>query len=200
MLFLNSAFAGENKAKQELEIAPFRMNINTGLYQSRLSNWNALRETRYAQPSFFAQVYMPFKRSIDYESNFTEGEHSSNYYDRLFSSKMFVSLHITDKLGSATGLGNEFTLRIYKRFFANIQLAVVFVESPASTNDGLKSGFNFQNYWFMSCYLNHNVSLSAGFVHISNGRIWNPEDTALFDMLTIGASFNLNKPKAKNKE
>lgn len=181
------------EAKHKMEIVPFRASFNTGLYKSRLAEWTDIRQRQYAQPSFMVQLYLPFKRSVDTPESFEEGYKNDDYYDRLFAAKPFLLFHLTEKLGNASGLGQELTFRVHSRWFANIQLAVAWVESPANTNDGLKTGWNFHNYWYLSCFVTKKFTLNAGYIHISNGRVWTPDQSSLFDMITVGTSFNLHR-------
>ena len=83
-------------------------------------------------------------------------------------------------------MGQELSFKIAKKTFIKSQLAILWVESNAQKNDGLKSGLNFHHYWYVSSYLTQNTSLSIGYNHISNGKILSQQLGAVFDMLTIG--------------
>ena len=169
----------------ELEKTPLKVSINPGVYRSRLPGSSSL-ESSFRQPAFFAQVYFPFKRSLDTPSNFERSTFDSTYYDRLFTASPLAIFHLTEKGGNGLGLGQELSFKIAKKTFIKSQLAILWVESNAQKNDGLKSGLNFHHYWYVSSYLTQNISLSIGYNHISNGKILSQQLGAVFDMLTIG--------------
>ena len=169
----------------ELEKTPLKVSINPGVYRSRLPGSSSL-ESSFRQPAFFAQVYFPFKRSLDTPSNFERSTFDSTYYDRLFTASPLAIFHLTEKGGNGLGLGQELSFKIAKKTFIKSQLAILWVESNAQKNDGLKSGLNFHHYWYVSSYLTQNTSLSIGYNHISNGKILSQQLGAVFDMLTIG--------------
>jgi hypothetical protein len=186
----NNTFAGLKEAKYKMEIVPFKFSLNGGVYRSRLAN--AVPPKReYNNPAFFVQIYFPFKRSLDYPKHFTGNDSTSVYYDRLFSATPYAVFHVTEDLGNAAGLGQELSIRVVKRIYAKIQIAIAWTESQASTNDGLKTGFNFHNYWYLSGFVSRHTALSFGYTHISNGRVFRPSDSSIFDMLTFGVSYSL---------
>ncbi len=198
MLQLSPTIAGIKEAKYKMEIIPFKFSINGGLYRSRIAN--ALPKKRsFNNPAFFVQAFFPFKRSIDHPHNFTSNDSTHIYYDRLFSATPYAVFHITEEGGNATGLGQELSLRIVKRVYAKIQIAVVWTDSKDYTNDGLKTGFNFHNYWYVSTFLSKRTALSVGFNHISNGRVFRAGDTSIFDMLTLGVSHSFAKRKKNDQ-
>lgn len=192
---MNPAFAGITRAKYELELIPFKCSINGGLYRSRLAE-STPEEKRYNRPSLFIQTYFPFKRSIDFPENFSN---DSSYYDRLFSATPYAVFHLTDKWGNAVGVGQELSIRIVKRVYAKSQIGIVWVESSTMVNDGLKTGFNFHNYWFLSVFVSQNTALSFGYNHISNGRVFAPQQTSIYDMMTIGVSHSFKRKRKKAK-
>lgn len=190
----NFTFAGLNEAKLKMEVVPFKFSANAGLYRSRISDAVPVKR-EMNNPAFFVQVFFPFKRSIDNPKYFTGNDSTSVYYDRLFSATPYVVFHMTEDQGNASGLGQELSIRVVKRLYAKIQIAIAWTESQAATNDGLKTGFNFHNYWYLSTFLSRHASLNVGFVHISNGRIFRPSDSSVFDMMTVGFSYSLKKRK-----
>lgn len=190
LLNISSVFAGFREAKHKMEIVPFKFSANTGLYRSRISGATPIK-IELNNPAFFAQVFFPFKRSIDDPKYFNGNDSTSLYYDRLFAATPYVVFHVTEDMGNASGLGQELSIRIVKRLYAKIQIAIAWTESRAATNDGLKTGFNFHNYWYLSTFLSRHSSLNIGVVHISNGRVFRPSDSAVFDMLTFGVSYSL---------
>lgn len=193
-LHITSTFAALQEAKYKLEIVPFKISLNGGLYRSRIAN--ALPEKRsYSNPAFFIQVYFPFKRSIDHPDNFSEDTGTAKHYDRLFSATPYAIFHVTENFGYCAGVGQELSIRVVKRVYAKIQLALAFTESLPSSNDGLKSGFNFHNFWYLSTFISRTTAVSLGYTHISNGRIFRPSDTSLFDMLTVGVSHSFRRKK-----
>ena len=169
----------------ELEKTPLKVSVNPGIYRSRLPGSSSI-ESSFRQPAFFAQVYFPFKRSLDTPSNFERSTFDSTYYDRLFTASPLAIFHLTEKGGNGLGLGQELSFKIAEKTFIKSQLAILWVESNAQKNDGLKSGLNFHHYWYVSSYLTQNISLSIGYNHISNGKILSQQLGAVFDMLTIG--------------
>jgi len=190
----NFAFAGLKKAKYTMEIVPFKFSLNAGVYRSRLAGGTPAKR-EYNNPAMFVQVYLPFKRSLDYPKYFDGNDSTSIYYDRLFSAVPYAVFHVTEDLGNAAGLGQELSVRITKRVYAKAQIAIAWTESQAATNDGLKTGFNFHNYWYVSTFLSRNAAVSVGYTHISNGRVFRPSDSSIFDMLTIGFSYSFKKRK-----
>jgi len=194
ILTSSASYAGVKKAKYKLEVIPFKCSLNGGVYRSRLAN--AIPPKRsYNNPTGFVQVFFPFKRSIDLPENFSENDSTPKYYDRLFSATPYAVFHVTEDLGNAAGLGQQLSIRIVKRWYANIQIAIAWTESQRNTNDGLKTGFNFHNYWHLSTFLSRNTALSFGYTHISNGRVFRPADSSIFDMLTLGVSHSFRKKK-----
>lgn len=176
----------------ELEKTPLKISINPGFYRSRLPGSSSL-ERSFRQPAFFAQVYFPFKRSLDIPSNFERSSYDSNYYDRLFTASPLAIFHLTEKGGNGIGLGQELSFKIFKKIFIKSQLAILWVESNAQKNDGLKSGLNFHHYWYISSYLSQNTAFSIGYNHISNGKILSRQLGAVFDMLTVGVCYTFSK-------
>ncbi|MFT6747848.1 MAG: hypothetical protein ACJAZ2_002205 [Glaciecola sp.] len=192
LLSSNAAFAGLKEAKHKMEVVPFKFSLNGGVYRSRLANAiPAKRE--YNNPAFFVQVFLPFKRSVDLPEHFDGNDSTSVYYDRLFSASPYAVFHVTEDMGNAAGIGQELSVRVVKRVYAKIQIAIAWTESQAATNDGLKTGFNFHNYWYLSTFLSRNTALSVGYTHISNGRVFRPSDSSIFDMLTVGVSHTFRK-------
>jgi hypothetical protein len=190
----NFVFAGLKQAKYKMEIVPFKFSVNGGVYRSRLAGRTPPKR-EYKNPAMFVQVYLPFKRSLDYPKYFDGNDSTSVYYDRLFSAVPYAVFHVTEDLGNAAGLGQELSVRIVKRVYAKAQIAIAWTESQAATNDGLKTGFNFHNYWYVSTFLSRNTAVSVGYTHISNGRVFRPSDSSIFDMLTIGISHSFVKRK-----
>ena len=178
----------------ELEKTPLKISINPGIYRSRLPGSTTL-ESGFNQPAFFAQVYFPFKRSLDIPSNFERPNYDSTYYDRLFTASPIAVFHLTEKGGNGIGLGQELSFKVSTKTFIKSQLAILWVESNAQKNDGLKSGLNFHHYWYVSSYISQNVAISIGYNHISNGKILSRQLGSVFDMLTVGACFTFSKRK-----
>ena len=169
----------------ELEKTPLKVSINPGVYRSRLPGSNKI-ENNFGQPAFFAQVYFPFKRSLDTPSNFQRSNFDSTYYDRLFTASPLAIFHLTEKGGNGIGLGQELSFKVAKKTFIKSQLAILWVESNAQKNDGLKSGLNFHHYWYISTYVSQNIAVSLGYNHVSNGKILSQQLGSVFDMLTAG--------------
>ena len=178
--------------KFKLEKNTFKYSLNSGIYKSRLSGASA-KENSFKNISFFAQVYFPFKRSLDVPENFNKLEGDSIYYERLFSISPMAVFHFTEKGGNAVGMGQEMSFKIAKKIFLKSQIAVVWVESNIQKNDGLQSGLNFHHYWHLASYINSNTYLSLGYNHISNGKIFSREVGALFDMIVIGLSHRMSR-------
>jgi len=185
--FTISCWAQVEKVEFELEKTSLKINFNAGLYRSRLPN-TISPASSFLQPGFFAQVYFPFKRSLDTPSNFHMDKADSNFYDRLFTASPIAVFHLTNMGGNAVGLGQEISFKIANKTFIKSQLAVVWVESNSQKNDGLKAGLNFHHYWYLAHYLNKKNALLVGYNHISNGKILSREIGSLFDMFTIGWS------------
>jgi len=178
------------KVQFELEKTTFKYSINAGIYKSRLPGANEI-ENSFKNFSVFAQVYFPFKRSLDIPKSFQKNEGDSMYYERLFSISPIAVFHLTEKGGNAVGMGQEMSFKLQSKLFIKSQIAVVWVESNAQKNDGLQSGLNFHHYWHISYYLKSNTYMSIGYNHISNGKIFSKEVGALFDMIVIGVSHRL---------
>ena len=187
--FTISCWTQVEKVEFELEKTALKINFNTGLYRSRLPNTISPTNS-FRQPAFFAQVYFPFKRSLDTPSNFQMDKADSNFYDRLFTASPIAVFHLTNMGGNAVGLGQEISFKIATKTFIKSQLALVWVESNSQKNDGLKAGLNFHHYWYLAHYLNKKNALLVGYNHISNGKILSREVGSLFDMFTIGLSHN----------
>ena len=185
--FTISCWTQVEKVEFELEKTSLKINFNTGLYRSRLSNTISPANSS-PQPAFFAQVYFPFKRSLDTPSNFEMDKADSNFYDRLFTASPIAVFHLTNMGGNAVGLGQEISFKIANKSFIKSQLALIWVESNSQKNDGLKAGLNFHHYWYLAHYLNKKNALLVGYNHISNGKILSREVGSLFDMFTIGFS------------
>ena len=149
------------------------------------------KENSFKNISFFAQVYFPFKRSLDVPKNFNKSEGDSIYFERLFSISPMAVLQFTDKGGNAVGMGQEMSFKIAEKLFLKSQISVVWAESNIQKNDGLQSGLNFHHYWHLASYINSNTYLSLGYNHISNGKIFSREVGALFDMIVIGLSHRM---------
>ena len=179
------------KVQFELEKSTFKFSINSGGYKSRLPGAYK-KENSFKNFSVFAQLYFPFKRSLDIPQNFQKFEGDSSYYERLFSISPIAVFHFTEKGGSAVGMGQEMSFKLLKKLFIKSQIAVVWVESNAQKNDGLQSGLNFHHFWHFSCYLKPNTYWSLGYNHISNGKIFSKEVGALFDMIVVGINHRFN--------
>ena len=185
LFFSTYIYSQVEKVVFELEKTPLKISINPGIYRSRLPGSNSL-ENSFSQPAFFAQVYFPFKRSLDTPSNFQRSNFDSTYYDRLFTASPLAIFHLTEKGGNGIGLGQELSFKVAKKTFIKSQLAILWVESNAQKNDGLKSGLNFHHYWYISTYASQNIAVSLGYNHISNGKILSQQLGSVFDMLTAG--------------
>jgi len=174
-------------AKAKLEVVPFKLNLNPGIYRSRL-DLNPAVENRFNQLGGFVQLYFPFQRSIDKAISF-EGDKDSLVCGRLFSIRPLATLQMTNKGGNCAGLGMELSFRLLKRFFLAAQLNLVWVEANNNVPDGLRRGLNFHHYWYASYFVNQKLSFSLGFNHISNGNFLSSNPTSVFDMITPGVSF-----------
>ena len=97
--------------KFKLEKTTFKYSLNSGIYKSRLSGASD-KENSFKNISFFAQVYFPFKRSLDIPENFNKSEGDSTYYERLFSVSPMAVFHFTEKGGNAVGMGQEMSFKI----------------------------------------------------------------------------------------
>ena len=185
LFFSTFIYSQAERVVFELEKTPLKVSINPGVYRSRLPGSISL-ESSFRQPAFFAQVYFPFKRSLDTPSNFQRSNFDSTYYDRLFTASPLAIFHLTEKGGNGIGLGQELSFKVAKKTFIKSQLAILWVESNAQKNDGLKSGLNFHHYWYISTYISQNIAVSLGYNHISNGKILSQQLGSVFDMLTAG--------------
>ena len=195
MIFYNlNLIAQIETVKFELEKTTFKYSLNSGIYKSRLSGATN-KENSFRNISFFAQVYFPFKRSLDIPKKFKISEGDSLYFERLFSISPIAVFHFTEKGGNAVGMGQEMSFKISKKTFLKSQIAVVWVESNAQKNDGLQSGLNFHHYWHLASYVKPNTYFSFGYNHISNGKIFSKELGALFYMLVIGISHRIPQKK-----
>ena len=176
----------------KLEKTTFKYSLNSGIYKSRLSGASD-KENSFKNISFFAQVYFPFKRSLDVPKNFDKSEGDSIYFERLFSISPMAVFHFTEKGGNAVGMGQEMSFKIATKLFLKSQISVVWVESNIQKNDGLQSGLNFHHYWHLASYINQNTYFSLGYNHISNGKIFSRDVGSLFDMIVIGLSHRISK-------
>ena len=176
----------------KLEKTTFKYSLNSGIYKSRLSGASE-KENSFKNISFFAQVYFPFKRSLDVPKNFNKSEGDSIYFERLFSISPMAVFHLTEKGGNAVGMGQEMSFKIATKLFLKSQISVVWVESNIQKNDGLQSGLNFHHYWHLASYINQNTYFSLGYNHISNGKIFSRDVGSLFDMIVIGLSHRISK-------
>ena len=73
------------KVEFELEKTPFKISLNTGVYRSRFDLPVDANVNSFQNFSIFAQVYFPFKRSLDKPENFKKSKTDLNYFDRLFT-------------------------------------------------------------------------------------------------------------------
>ena len=176
----------------KLEKTTFKYSLNSGIYKSRISGASE-KENSFKNISFFAQVYFPFKRSLDVPKNFNKSEGDSIYFERLFSISPMAVFHFTEKGGNAVGMGQEMSFKIAKKLFLKSQISVVWAESNIQKNDGLQSGLNFHHYWHLASYINQNTYFSLGYNHISNGKIFSRDVGSLFDMIVIGLSHRISK-------
>ena len=193
IIIFNIGFKAQlDSVKYKLEKTTFKYSLNSGIYKSRLPGASE-KENSFKNISFFAQVYFPFKRSLDVPKNFNKSEGDSIYFERLFSISPMAVFHFTEKGGNAVGMGQEMSFKIAKKIFLKSQIAVVWVESNIEKNDGLQSGLNFHHYWHLASYINPNTYLSIGYSHISNGKIFSREVGALFDMIVIGLSHRMSR-------
>ena len=64
IFFSQRNFSQVEKVEFEIEKTFFKMSLNSGVYKSRLSRASD-RENSFRNFSIFAQVYFPFKRSLD---------------------------------------------------------------------------------------------------------------------------------------
>ena len=193
VIIFNISFKAQlDQVNFKLEKTTFKYSLNSGIYKSRLSGASE-KENSFKNISFFAQVYFPFKRSLDVPKNFNKSEGDSIYFERLFSISPMAVFHFTEKGGNAVGMGQEMSFKIAKKIFLKSQIAVVWVESNIQKNDGLQSGLNFHHYWHLASYINPNTYLSIGYSHISNGKIFSREVGALFDMIVIGLSHRMSR-------
>ena len=194
IIFNTNLRAQYEPVRFKLEKTTFKFSFNSGIYKSRLSGASD-KENSFKNISFFAQVYFPFKRSLDVPKNFNKSEGDSIYFERLFSISPMAVLQFTDKGGNAVGMGQEMSFKIAEKLFLKSQIAVVWVESNIQKNDGLQSGLNFHHYWHLASYINKNTYFSLGYNHISNGKIFSREVGALFDMIVIGLSHRISRKK-----
>ena len=178
-----------SKGKVKLEIVPFKMSINPGIYRSRIHVTPGV-ENKFNQLGGFVQFYFPFQRSIDKLENFKKVAKDSSYYGRLIAIRPLALIHVTNKGGNGTGLGIEFSLRLKKRLFFKPQLNLVWVEADNSVDDGLKRGLNFHHFWYLSYFISHKTAISLGFNHISNGDFLSSRPTSNYDMITVGVSYS----------
>lgn len=172
------------KGKIKLEIVPFKLSLNPGIYRSRLG-----ADTPFNQLGGFMQLYFPFQRSLDKLEKFKKVKKDSTYYGRLFSVRPLALFHVTNKGGNGLGLGIEFSFRAKKRFFIKPQLGIVWVEANSAVDDGLMRGLNFHHYWPVSYCINQRIAVSLGFNHISNGNFLSSKPTSNYDMITTGFSY-----------
>ena len=193
IIIFNVGFKAQiDPVKFKLEKTTFKYSLNSGIYKSRLPGASE-KENSFKNISFFAQVYFPFKRSLDVPKNFNKSEGDSIYFERLFSISPMAVFHFTEKGGNAVGMGQEMSFKIAEKIFLKSQIAVVWVESNIQKNDGLQSGLNFHHFWHLASYINPNTYLSIGYSHISNGKIFSREVGALFDMIVIGLSHRMSR-------
>ena len=123
-LFICNYFAQVEKVQFELEKTPFKMSLNSGLYKSRLSG-SSEKENSFRNFSIFAQVYFPFKRSLDKPESFNQSTKDSNFFDRLFTKSPVAVFHLTEKGGNAIGMGQELSFKIAKKTFLKSQIASI---------------------------------------------------------------------------
>ena len=194
IIFNTNLKAQFEPVKFKLEKTTFKYSLNSGIYKSRLSGASE-KENSFKNISFFAQVYFPFKRSLDVPKNFNKSEGDSIYFERLFSISPMTVFQFTERGGNAVGIGQEMSFKVAKKLFLKSQIAVVWVESSIQKNDGLQSGLNFHHYWHLAFYVNQNNYFSIGYNHISNGKILSREVGALFDMIAIGLSHRISRKK-----
>ena len=192
IFFIQVIFSQVENVQFELEKTPFKMSLNSGVYKSRLSG-ASLKENSFRNFSIFAQVYFPFKRSLDSQENFSQPTTGSKFYDRLFTTSPVAVFHLTEKGGNAIGMGQELSFKLAKKTFLKSQIAVVWVESNSQKNDGLQSGLNFHHFWHLCSYINSKTYLSIGYNHISNGKIFSKEVGCLFDMVVVGIAHSFIK-------
>ena len=95
IFFSQRKFSQMEKVEFELEKTPFKMSLNSGVYKSRLSGASE-RENSFRNFSIFAQVYFPFKRSLDKPENFSQSNLASNFFDRLFTASPVAVFHLTE--------------------------------------------------------------------------------------------------------
>ena len=193
VIIFNISFKAQlDPVKFKLEKTTFKYSLNSGIYKSRLSGASE-KENSFKNISFFAQVYFPFKRSLDVPKNFNKSEGDSIYFERLFSISPMTVFQFTERGGNAVGMGQEMSFKVAKKLFLKSQIAVVWVESNIQKNDGLQSGLNFHHYWHLASYINQNTYFSLGYNHISNGKIFSRDVGSLFDMIVIGLSHRMSK-------
>ena len=90
IIIFNIGFKAQlDPVKFKLEKTTFKYSLNSGIYKSRLSG-ASVKENSFKNISFFAQVYFPFKRSLDVPENFNKSEGDSTYYERLFLSLIHI--------------------------------------------------------------------------------------------------------------
>ena len=65
-----NSYTQVEKVEFELEKTPFKISLNTGVYRSRFDLPVDANVNSFQNFSIFAQVYFPFKRSLDKPENF----------------------------------------------------------------------------------------------------------------------------------
>ena len=116
IIFNTNLRAQYEPVRFKLEKITFKFSFNSGIYKSRLSGASD-KENSFKNISFFAQVYFPFKRSLDIPKNFNKSEGDSIYFERLFSISPMAVLQFTEKGGNAVGMGQEMSFKIAKNYF-----------------------------------------------------------------------------------
>ena len=183
-----STNAQNNAGKFSLEITKAKIGINLGPYRGRTSTTDGFFNQGVAG---FAQIYFPFQLATDYRSNFSDTATIINEYNkRLFLIRPSALFHIVDNGTYAMGVALQFSFLIVSDFYIEYQLAGIYLEAPKAAAPDLHSGFNLHHFVSISKPVGRHLSLSMGYVHISNAFLVASKGSNQ-DVLTLGLKLNL---------
>lgn len=174
----------ENKGKFAFEIVKGKVAFYADTYRAR-----KVGDAQFGDGiGFSSLIYLPFQWSVDYAKNFSDTTiYKGEFNQRLFIVKPTAIFSVNDNVSNTSGLGLQLSILITHNFYLEYITGIVWVEAAKNSNDGLDSGFNVVQGFYISKPLSTHFTFSIGFNHLSNAHIFTSESS--HDKLLIGLKY-----------
>jgi len=173
-----------NKGKVSFEIVRGKIGFYADTYRAR-----KIGDAKFGDGiGFSSLIYLPFQWSVDYAKNFSDTtSYQGEFNQRLFIIKPTAIFSVNDRVSNTSGLGFQLSILITKNWYLEYIAGVVWVEASKKANDGLDSGFNVLQGFYISKPLSTHFTFSVGFNHLSNAHIFTSESS--HDKLLLGLKY-----------